>query len=244
MAVALVLGVVGVSATAAGAAATGSFTKATTDAAWTKGDIAGSVTWDSCPVSGSSRCVYWKPFVLVQPALPSYPCAWQDAFDDGGDRNIRVLWGGTARTSPGASESFALTDAPLLAGVQGQRVCLVAFIPTKVPDQVCINQSKVFEQLGYPPLDCPPIDGMTGEVIDQTLLTEKTDEPPPVDPMMTLTQAVTIAKKKLATKYGRSWRSGTKKSVTCREKSALFTCSAKWSFKKKPKRGSVLVFKP
>lgn len=63
-------------------------------------------------------------------------------------------------------------------------------------------------------------------------------------PTMTLEQAVTIARKKLATKYWRSWKNGSKKAVTCREKSALFTGSATWSFKKRPKRGPALVFKP
>ncbi len=59
-----------------------------------------------------------------------------------------------------------------------------------------------------------------------------------------MNQVLAIARKKLATKYGRSWKNGSKKAVTCREKSALFTGSATWSFKKRPKRGPALVFKP
>jgi len=242
-AIAAALVVFGWSATGASASSTGNFTKATTDPTWTTGDVAGSVRWDSCPVTGESKCVYWKPFVLLQPALPSYSCAWEDAWDDGGDRNIRAIWAGATRTSPGADESFDLPNTPLLAGVQGQRVCLVAIIPTKIPDQACISQSKVFEQLGYPPLDCPLKDGLTGEVIGQSLLTEKVAEEP-TPPTLTLAKATAIAKGRLAKKYGRSWSTGSKKTVSCQEKSALFVCSAKWKYKTKTRRGSVLVYKP
>lgn len=66
----------------------------------------------------------------------------------------------------------------------------------------------------------------------------------PPRPTFTLTKAVTIAKRKLAIKYGRSWKSGSRKAVTCREKLALFECSATWRFKKRFARGSVLVYKP
>lgn len=224
-------------------ASTGEFTKATADATWSKGKIAGSVTWDGCPLSSPSKCTYWKPYVLLQPALPSYSCAWQDAWDSNGDRNIRILWAGNTQTSPGTKLTFDLPEATLFSGVQGQRVCLVAFIPTKIPNQVCINQNKVLEQLGFLTSPCPLMDGLTGEVINQAILTEETVAPPPGG-SMSLRKATAIAKRKLASKYGISWKSGSSRKVKCREKSALFVCSASWRSKGKPKKGSVLVFKP
>ena len=235
--------VVGASPAAATADSTGSFDSAKADSTWSTGKISGSVTWNSCPVSSPSSCTYWKPFVLLQPALPSYSCAWEDAWDDNGDPNIRVLWAGNTQFSPGTKLTFDLQDAVLFSGVQGQRVCLVAFIPTKIPNQVCINQNKVFEQMGFPTTPCALMDGMTGEVIDQEILTEESLAPPATNGL-TLTQATNIAKRKLAGKYGRSWRNGKSKKVRCKEKSALFICSATWKFKRKPKKGSVLVFKP
>ena len=68
-------------------------------------------------------------------------------------------------------------------------------------------------------------------------------KPAAPDPGMTKGEATIIAKSKLAKKYGKSWRKGTSRKVTCRPLSTIFNCKASWRYGGKPRTGSVIVKK-
>ncbi len=230
------------------AASTTGFDSATADLAWSKGKITGSVTWDSCPVSSPSSCRYWKPYLVLQPASPSSSCVWKDDWTVNGSPSDGFLWVGDTQYSPGTKLTFDLRDADLISDVQRQRVCLVAFIGVtvirNVPDPYCEYENRVLEFMGISPYhDCIKSEGLMGEVIGQADLRQETAVPPTSD-RMSVKQAVAIAKRKLADKYGRSWRNGRSRRVTCKKKPSLFVCSASWKFKRMPRMGSVRVYKP
>lgn len=223
------------------ASSTGGFTQAVADPAWTTGRISGEASWAKCSVKSPGKCSWWRPFVMIQPALPSYRCSWEYAWDSGGDRNIRVLWAGKSQSAPGGKQTFDIPDASLLAGVQGQRACLVALTPVEVPDQLCIAQNEVFIGMGLPPIKCGLVQRITGEVIAESLLTEERKNEPRPTPRMTRREAMIVAKGRLARKYGRSWKRGKAKRVNCREMTRLFNCKATW--KTKVKRGKKVRWK-
>jgi len=66
-------------------------------------------------------------------------------------------------------------------------------------------------------------------------------KPPEPPPSMTTSEAKLIAKGKLARKFGKSWKRGQNKRVTCRELTTIFNCKADWKFNGNSKHGSVLV---
>lgn len=60
---------------------------------------------------------------------------------------------------------------------------------------------------------------------------------------MTRKKAKSIAKMKLARKYGKSWSKGRRKSISCREFSIKFACKATWLYRQEPRNGLVNVSK-
>jgi len=66
---------------------------------------------------------------------------------------------------------------------------------------------------------------------------------PTPGPEMTKGEAKAIATRKLARAFGKSWRKGTRKSVSCREFEASFKCRGHWIFKKWQHSASVTVSK-
>jgi len=67
--------------------------------------------------------------------------------------------------------------------------------------------------------------------------------PPDIDVSMSKGEAMILAKNKLAKKYGKSWKNGKTKSISCRELTTIFNCKATWKYKAKPQSGSVIVSK-
>lgn len=220
-------------------ASTGSFSKAVTNTDWTKAQISGTVSWGGCTLSsqiaafhsGPSRCDSWFPVVMVQPALPSFQCSWRSAWES--NRDIWQVWRGETQTSPGKRQSFNLSNAQILPGVQGQRVCLVALVFQRVTDETCKAIQYERQYMGLPTRTCQLIPEVSGEVISQSLLSEARP--------LGKNEAVRVAKVALGRKYGKSWRGGTNKKVQCRQSKTTFRCTAIWTSGGKPKRGTVSV---
>jgi hypothetical protein len=181
VAVAIMAGLVAAPSTQA---STGTFTRAFTNATWTQGSLAGSVTWTDCQPSFSCR---WLAVITAQPSLPSYSCWGDELFDS--DPNTRQVWAGSG-TSNGTI-AFDVPNADILQGVQGQRVCLSAVYDYWRQNPVCVVQAPI---LGMDPADCPFEAFLATKVLSSTLLTvppppAATPAPTESGPTSTSTQA-------------------------------------------------------
>lgn len=172
----LVLAAIGVLTVAASAAASsGQITRAYANADWTRGSLAGQITWTECGSSCS-----WIPTATVQPTLPEYHCLGNEAIDS--DPNTSAVWSGGGKTANGEA-SFDLINTPILNGVHGQRLCLSVIETRLVPDAVCEAQKKVIEEITGKPVNCPPVSKTFYHVLATALLTL---EPPPALPTTTV----------------------------------------------------------
>ena len=61
------------------------------------------------------------------------------------------------------------------------------------------------------------------------------------DPEVTMGEAKVLAKRKLARTFGKSWKRGTRKSVTCKASRVSFRCKGRWKFKNKRHTAFVTV---
>jgi hypothetical protein len=227
----------------------GQITRAWTNANWTRGNIAGSVTWTDC----TDPCS-WIPYATVQPSLPDYRCLGDELLDN--DPNTSQIWSGGGHTTNGTA-SFDLPNTPILTGVYGQRVCLMAIETLHIRDPVCVAQAPI---LGLDPNDCPFIDRYVGRVIATALLTQAPvlvlDPPAPPQPpkkpsteikpdpvsVLTKTEARNGTTKALSRKFGKRWKRGRSKHLKCARRSETkLSCAVSWRFGDFRYKGRVTV---
>ena len=205
----------------------GSFTVATANKTWTKGQLKGHVSWSGCadtarrleaefhPTPIETTC-QWQPAVIVQPTLPSYPCrfAWNP-----NDPNIKPVWAGAIRSIDGVA-SFDEDDAEILPGVVGQRTCLIVL--QKIEIHYCAGST------------CTDIESFAdSKVLDEAFLQVMQSIP--------RSKARQIARKKLNRRFGETWRRGSSKRVSCVSRETEYLCRASWKYRNVPKRAVVRV---
>ena len=147
-------------------ASSGAISLATSSSDWTTARVAGSVQWDQCP---PAEACYWRPYLTFQPDTPEYACTGKEAFEIGIDPNLRSAWPVDEQAADGSVE-FDLSGIEMLAGVQGQRVCLSVVYRHPAPEHWCE------EWVREPGVPC-----FGGSVIDGVNLASAvpTAEPPP-----------------------------------------------------------------
>ncbi len=129
------------------------------------------------------------------------------------DGPVNNVWSTGFQTSPTTVQSGPKTFP--LDGAYGQRLC---FYVVQMRSNSAVDS-------GY---------------MGAQLLEVRPDTP---DPGMTKAEARIIAKSKLAKKYGRSWRKGKARKVTCQPLSTIYNCKATWRYGGKSRKGSVIVKK-
>jgi len=187
---------------------------------WTKGSVTNvSVTMDLCGSDGAPTCK-WTGLAGVMPAANgSCPPDW---YEDGDAAELKMFWAAPPQTANGTVSSGPREFT--LNGAHGQRVC--AYL------------DRTFTLTNFE---------TSWDLVNALLQVDVPVEPDPdPDPLptMTVAEATILAKGKLAKKYGKSWKKGTSKKVTCKELTTTFNCKASWKFKQKKKSGSVAVAKP
>lgn len=225
-------------------ASTGAITRAHADPAWTVGSIAGSVAWTDCDHAGCR----WVPYATVQPATPDYRCLGDEWLDN--DPNTRQVWSGGQFTANGIT-SFDMANASVLTGVYGQRLCLMAIRTDHKPHPVCLAQQQTF-----PGLECPPVDQFFGVVLASSFLVVPPPVTAPAPPAgggdvaapkpirLTDSTAARAAKLSLAKRFGKRWRKGSNRKVSCSRKSAArFRCKAAWRYDGRARKATVVVTK-
>jgi len=102
----------------AGAASTAEINRAEATSDWSHGSFAGSVSWDEC----NAGCLSWEVLVFDEPTN-EYAC---DPFDyaENSDPNINKVWASGEQHANGTVPIEA-TNASLIAGVVGQRLCVL-----------------------------------------------------------------------------------------------------------------------
>lgn len=244
----------------ANAAPAGQITRATAEPQWTTGHITGSVQCDGC-FGGPVQYARWLALVNVQPALPSYSCRGDDW--EYSDPNIRIVWSSGTRTTNDAV-AIDVPNALLLAGVAGQRACLLVIETIRRRNPVCVAQAPV---LGLDPnVVCPLEDFITGRAVANRLFSVEQPPaptppaaPPPAPaapppqvvapsvgpaapPAFTVTIAAARVRTALANRYGRAWKRGRARRVRCRAADAeRFRCVVSWRYKRRRYRGHVIA---
>lgn len=218
------------------ASANADLTKYEANEDWSLGQFAGDVTWTECTASYCS----WIPFIVTVP-IESPRCDGSELLDSQrDDRNI--VWNGGGRNQNG-TVPIEVTDAPIRRGGYGQRACLGVQYSVMERNPICEAQAPIF---GEDPNDCPLEVQYRHRLIQSVAMAVAKPDPEPdpePEPSMTLVEAKILAKGKLAKKYGKSWRRGKAKKVTCQELTTIFNCKATWKFKAKKRKGSVTVKK-
>lgn len=128
---------------------------------------------------------------MAQPNLPSYGCKSQEWADS--DPNTQEAWLGPAFTS-NTSYSTAVTEAPILNRVVGQRLCLEVFGQNEHTSPVCEVQRKVFEEFFHEPQPpCLPEKFIFSETAGSALLIQAPAAavPPPTKTVPTTTPPAT-----------------------------------------------------
>ena len=214
---------------AAAQASTGTITRAAIDPTRTIAVITGSVT--SPP--GSTVVIDERP------SLPSYTCKVDDWKSS--DPNIKRVISGITDGFFSFNRSIAL----LAPGMVDLRLCITVVQQFDEQDPVCVAQAP-------DPATCPLISRIVSEVVATTLFTvqpQPTFTPPsgvpphetPVIPVpsvlpvpkLTASQAKAAANSYFKHHY-RSFRRGSKRSITTRKVSKLVrTAAVKWTYKHK-----------
>ncbi|MBN8867525.1 MAG: hypothetical protein J0H98_08220 [Solirubrobacterales bacterium] len=195
------------------------FDRAEANQDWTTGSFSGSITWDSC----TPKACEWQPVLLAIPAS-GVDCEPALLY---GSTNRAIVWVGPTRYEPGTF-TFSVEDASIMRGVHGQKACMVVTYKSEARDIFC--------EFDNPPSSCPTIVEETAGALGSRVMTEAA-------PALTRAKAARIARSKIAAKYGRVWRQGSRRRITCRPQSNGFRCSARWRFKHKYHRAVVLVRK-
>lgn len=179
LAVVIAMGMLGAGSTSS-LAFSGQVVRAHANETWTRGSLAGSITWNDC---GPSFCS-WLPAATVQPSLPAYACDGTEVLDS--DPATVPIWNGGRRTR-NETASFDLTDVPIVAGVYGQRICLSVVETVRLRDPICVAQAPI---LGMDPNDCPLVDRIAQRPVTSALLTVPAAPPPtpPADPKPPVTE--------------------------------------------------------
>lgn len=174
IALVLGLGVAAVAATPSFAiASTGGIANAFANPDWSRASFAVTVSGTPCGLYACS----WFPVVTAQPSLPEYRCLGDEALDS--DRNTEMVWKGAARTA-NANEAATVSNAPILRGVIGQRLCLSIIGSRSEISAVCEAQRKTIEEFtGEPAAPCLPESRVFSERISDVLLQIESSPPPP-----------------------------------------------------------------
>lgn len=162
-------------------ASTGTITRAYADPSWTKGSLAGSVTFDECQPGFACS---WLAYATVQPSLPSYYCNGKEWLEYS-DRNIRMVWSQGGLTANGTT-GFDLPSASILPAVHGQRLCVSVVYDFWRRDIVCVATAPVF---GDDPNNCPYEKVIVSKALASKLLEI---EPPPLAPPVAAPPAVEV----------------------------------------------------
>lgn len=157
---ALALLLIGVAAAPAAAAPSATVARAEAAPDWTSANVAGTATWDACPLECN-----WVAILNVQPALPSYSCRAADWRSS--DPNIKGIWSSGARAANGTA-SFDMPNAPVLPGVAGQRVCVVSIAHTLAQSPTCLI---IRREMGLDPSTCAYLDTITERVLGDRIMT-------------------------------------------------------------------------
>jgi hypothetical protein len=238
---------------AAHADVTGSIDYATATPDWLHGSFGGSITYGLCDQRVDCK---WSGLIILQ--VSSQSCDSEDPFQ-GGDRNVFVV-AATGDQSADATIPLSAQSWPILPGVQGQRLCLYLRERGRVrePDPLC----------DIDPLNCNP-DGIIRQLnfyatIAQRLFVVEAQPPPPSPPppppvvkqggpqlRLSKKTALSKAKAALARKFGRAYRRGRKKRVSCkplaasaggaRASTADYRCAFSFRYRSKKRAGTVIV---
>lgn len=225
---------------AAADATIATITQATATPDWTRGNLAGSVTYD-CP---ATPCA-WSADAALEPTL--YTCAdvtFGDLIGSGGDPNIKVIWlAGEGWSGPNGtgeflsdqfhssgSVSFNLPNYPILSGVYGQRLCLfISELVVDVEIRRPVAQRNLVVTTPAPPTP-PPSSSMP------------TTFAPAKSPVLSRGSAERKVKTALARKFGRSYRHGKHKRLSCnRLSSTSYRCRYSFTYRRKRRAGVVFV---
>lgn len=112
-----IVALLGLWASPADAQSTGQFTRAEASPDWTTGSFAGSITWTNC----NAGCDNWVGEALVEPS--TFTCNSFTGTMVGNPNIARVWLSGTQ--SANATVPFDVSEARLLPGIDGQRLCLI-----------------------------------------------------------------------------------------------------------------------
>jgi hypothetical protein len=169
---------------------------------------------------------------------PSIKVVWTSGAGWSGPNQTGEFLTGTNHSS--GSDGFNLRDYPILSGVYGQRLCLAVISKEAVTAPCPPPYENLQCTSGFPP------------VKDQRLLTvvlPATGSPvPPPAPLtthaLTLSKQVAVSKAKaaLAKKYGRAYRRGSRKRLSCTRLTATsYRCRYRFTYRRKRRAGKVLV---
>jgi hypothetical protein len=162
----------------ASAFSSGTVTNAFANGEWTKASFNVSVSPGVCV--GSGYCSY-HPVVIAQPNLPSYRCE-NGEFGDS-DPNTQVAWFGPTLTT-NAVYSSAVSEAPILNRVVGQRICVELVGENEYVSLICESQRKIIEEFtGKPSPACDPEKFFFQEYVSGALLSVAPVPPPASAPV-------------------------------------------------------------
>jgi hypothetical protein len=220
---------------------TGEITTATRYSDWSVGSFSGSASFDetSCPGAPCN----WRAELTTQ----SIGCA-ADPWPPASSESVLTLWSSEIQMQDG-TVSFDEHDRALLPGVADQRLCLyIAYTSPVVQGEIAvIAASRTNFTIADPP---PPGDGGGGGgsggggggagAVSPGTGTQVQTNPPAA----TLSSANALAKAKAALKkkFGRAYRKGKKKHLSCAKQSAtVYRCSFSFRNRKKKRSGTVTV---
>jgi hypothetical protein len=218
------------------------YAEATPD--WTYGSFAGSITYTNC--ASRVQCD-WTGIVTVQPT--TYACDSNDPLPSG-DRNVSLV-AGTGTQSTDGTVMFSKQNWPIIRGVYGQRLCLYLW------EQGTIHEPDPFCQIA--PQFCDPggVDRALYffSTVAQRIFTVSSLSPPAppappsvapntvrILPPLTRKVASSKAKRALARKYGRAYKRGKRKRLSCSRRSSLsYRCKFSFKYRRKRHSGHVVV---
>jgi hypothetical protein len=107
----------------AGATSTAEITRAEATSDWSHGSFAGSVAWGDC----NADCFNWRILIYDEPTT-GYTCEVTDYLEVG-EPNVQLIWD-SGEQKGNKTISFDVSEATLIAGVVGQRLCVLGLEQT------------------------------------------------------------------------------------------------------------------